>query len=65
MPRLTRSNIDALFNLIGSEVAALRVLDRPAPNLLDALVRNIEGDVERLRGEVDEVLRGQGEETMK
>ena len=54
MPRLTRGNIDALFNLIGSEVAALRVLDRPAPGLLDVLVRKIEEDVERLRGEVDE-----------
>jgi hypothetical protein len=54
MPRLTRSNIDALFNLIGSELAALRVLDRPAPGLLDVLARKIEEDVERLREEVDE-----------
>jgi len=56
----SRSNIEAILALVESEVAGAR-RELPALSLsaLDAVVRDIEGDVERLRGELDELLREQ------
>jgi len=56
----SRSNIVALLALITGEASGV---DASAKSLreLDGLVRNIEGDVERLRGELDLLLGDGGE----
>lgn len=56
-PPPPRRNIDALLDLILTEIQAKvgRVATMPLREV-DALVRDIEGDVERLRGEVDLAL---------
>ena len=54
----TRQSVEGLLRLIATEVAE-GAAEAPTAELrkLDTLIRNVEGDIERVRQELDELLR--------
>ena len=59
----TRQNIAALLRLLSDEATeGAKAAGEAELRWLDVLVRNAESDLERVRQELDELLRGEGSE---